>query len=127
MEEKTCTEQRRSQRVVLSVGVIVQGTCLSGAQIREEARTLVVNAHGAFLPLQSPVAVGQVLSVRHNKTNEERFCKVARIVKYEVGETAVGIEFLYPSPRFWRIALPPRDWEQASWSSPWRNAGIARC
>jgi len=26
----------------------------------------------------------------------------------------VGIEFLEPSPRFWRIAFPPEDWSARS-------------
>jgi hypothetical protein len=110
MEENTCVEQRRSRRIMLSVRVIVQGTSPTGTPILEETQTVVVNAHGAFLSLKAPVAVGQVLTVRNLRTEEEMFCKVARVVRNEAGDKAVGLEFVYPSARFWRIAFPPKDW-----------------
>jgi hypothetical protein len=113
MQDKMPSDQRRSQRIFLSVGITVHGTGASGQPISEEARTLVVNAHGALLPLESPVVLGQVLTVRHNKTEEELFCRVARIDRSDAGRTEIGIEFLQPSPRFWRVTFPPEDWKPA--------------
>jgi hypothetical protein len=106
-------QRRRSQRIFLNVGVTIQGTGANGEPINEESRTLVVSAHGALLALQSPVALGQVLTVHHNKTEEELFCRVARIQQGNAEKTEIGIEFLQPSPRFWRVAFPPADWKPA--------------
>ena len=113
MQDMRPNERRRSQRIYLSVGVTIQGTGASGEPINEEARTLVVSAHGALLPLESSVALGQVLTVHHNKTEEELFCKVARIKRGNAEKPEIGIEFLQPSPRFWRVAFPPADWKPA--------------
>ena len=113
MQDMRPNERRRSQRIYLSVGVTIQGTGASGEAINEEARTLVVSAHGALLPLESPVALGQMLTVHHNKTEEELFCRVARIKRSNEEKPEVGIEFLQPSPRFWRVAFPPADWKPA--------------
>ena len=112
-QEKTTNNRRRSQRIFLSVGITVHGTTANGQIINEATRTLVVNAHGALLHLDSPVKLDQVLTVRHNKTKEELFCRVARIARKEAGRTEVGIEFLHPSPRFWRVTFPPADWKPA--------------
>ena len=113
-QERTANGRRRSQRIFLSVGVTVQGTGASGQPINEATRTIVVNAHGALLHLDSPVKLDQVLTVRHNKTKEELYCRVARIARNEEGSTEVGIEFLHPSPRFWRVTFPPADWQPAA-------------
>ena len=113
MQPTTSQEQRRSQRIVLRIGVTILGTATDGHPICEQAYTLVVNAHGAYLPLQAPVALGQVLTVHHNKTEEELFCRVARIDRKSDGSAHLAIEFLQPSPRFWRINFPPADWKPA--------------
>jgi hypothetical protein len=110
MEAESRIEKRRSQRVALRVPVTVLGVRAEGnASIYEKAQTLEVNAHGAFLPIKSAVAVGQMLTIRHDKTEEELFCKVAR-VEHNHSWMHVGLEFLHPSPRFWRISFPPIDW-----------------
>jgi len=36
--------------------------------------------------------------------------EVVEIGESHSGKSEVGIEFLEPSPRFWRIAFPPEDW-----------------
>jgi len=118
IQDKTENDQRRSQRIVLSVGVTVQGACADGWPIHEVTRTLVVNAHGALLPLESPVTLGQVLSIRHNKTDEQLHFRVARIERGSCGNAHIGIEFLEPSARFWRITFPPMDWRPAEPDAP---------
>ena len=111
MQPSTSHDQRRSQRIVLRVGVTILGTGLHGQAIHEKVHTFVVNAHGAYLPLGADVQVGQVLTVRHNKTSEELFCKIARIDRTSDGSAHLAIEFLQPSPRFWRVTFPPVDWK----------------
>lgn len=110
MEEITVRKERRSGRINVRARVIVQGTSISGHSISEETHTLDVNAHGAFLLLKTPVVERQILIVRNYKTHEEQISKVVRVVRNEAGEMMAGLEFMYPSARFWRIAVPPNDW-----------------
>jgi PilZ domain len=113
---------RRSQRVMVSVPVVVSGETEDGQRFAQETRTAVVNAHGALVLLASKVAIGQPLMLRNAKTEEDQECRVVHIAAAEAGQTEVGVEFLHPSPRFWRIAFPPLDWtprsEEAKHSPP---------
>jgi hypothetical protein len=106
------TEQngRRSARVLLSVSVVVQGILPDGNKFEEEARTLVVNAHGAFLALANPLRAGQVLKLTHALSRQSLECRTVYVGKPQVGKAEVGIEFLEPSPMFWQIDFPPSDW-----------------
>jgi hypothetical protein len=101
---------RRSQRVCLSVPVIVTKAEAGKPPIAEEACTQVVSAHGALLILKMTVKFGDVLTIRHKKTLEELTCRVMNFGAEQSGKKEVGVEFEQPSPRFWRIAFPPADW-----------------
>jgi len=105
---------RRSQRVLLSMPVVVSGESADKLPFHQETHTVVVNAHGALVLLRSKVTVGQVLTVRNAKTNEERDCRVSNVSANPSGQMEVGVEFLQPSPRFWHIAFPPPDWTSRS-------------
>lgn len=106
--------QRRSQRVLLSVPVIVSGKRENGSSFSERTRTLVVNVHGALLLLGEPVAVGQALSITNVATGEALTCTVkdTNPGQHEVPE--IGIEFSQPSARFWRVSFPPPEWSPRS-------------
>jgi hypothetical protein len=103
-------DHRRSQRIVLGVGITIRGITAGGEPISEAACTLDVNAHGALLPLAAGVELRQVLNVRHNQTAEEHFCTVARFSWNRAGRMEIGIEFVEPAPHFWQVASPPTDW-----------------
>lgn len=106
------TEQarRRSSRVLLSVPVIVAGTAADGSKFEEEARTLVVNAHGALLSLSAIVRTNQTLTITHKMTRNTLNCTTVYIGKPQGGKSQVGIEFAAPEPFFWQIDFPPEDW-----------------
>jgi hypothetical protein len=106
------TEQgrRRSARVLLSVPVIVRGTLPDGNKFEEEARTLVVNAHGALLSVSIALPSGIPLTLTHKLTRKSLECKTVFVGKPQAGKAQVGIEFLKPSPMFWQIDFPPEDW-----------------
>ena len=106
--------QRRSQRVMLSVKVLVSGGHCDGRRFSEEAVTSVVNAHGALILLAEKVTLGQLLTVRNVKSDEELQVEVVDVGTPQDGKLEVGMEFLEPSPRFWRIAFPPEDWTPRS-------------
>src|ERR1700719_854743 len=99
-----------SQRVIISIRVVVSGKRPRGQTFVEEAVTSVVNAHGALLLLGEPVDCGQLLTIRNSKSGKERLCSVVEIGHQGANNTKVGIEFTAPSSQFWRIPSPPEDW-----------------
>jgi hypothetical protein len=103
--------RRRSQRVILSLGVTVRAE--EGARdgaFEEETNTLVVNVHGALISLAAKVVKGQKLRLKNRATQQEQVCRVANLGPTSGGKAQVGVEFLQPTPDFWHISFPPEDW-----------------
>jgi hypothetical protein len=100
--------------VLLSVGIRVTGKRANGIAFEEKSCTLVVNAHGALIQLKETVNPGDDLVVRNLKTEEELSCKVVDSSPGANGLREVGIEFVTPDPRFWRVTFPPADWTTRS-------------
>ena len=101
---------RRSQRVCLSMPVVVYRHGSGEHRSFEETRTLTVNTHGALIVLRMTVERGQLLTLKNPKTEQELSCRVVNVGPRQSGKTEVGVEFEQPAPRFWRIAFPPADW-----------------
>jgi hypothetical protein len=106
-------QQRRSQRILLSVPVVISGTRSNDAPFSEKTVTQIVNAHGALIQLREPVLIGQKIRLNNVSTNEEIECSVVDINK---GNTIpeVGLAFVDPAPHFWRVSFPPADWSPRS-------------
>lgn len=103
--------RRRSQRVILTLGIIVRSEeGPNTAQFEEETSTLVVNSHGALILLARKVEKGQKLRLINRATREEQICRVASLGLATGSKTQIGVEFLKPSPDFWHISFPPEDW-----------------
>lgn len=103
-------EKRRSQRVQLTIPIIVRGE-QGGARFEEETHTVAVSANGGLIRLKSTITRGQQVSIVNPKTAEELPCTVIFLGQKDSGKTEVGIEFSESSPLFWRIAFPPADWD----------------
>jgi len=84
--------------------------------VREQTHTVVVNAHGALIRLELKVREGQTIILQNPETAEEQTCRVIRVKSGTLadGKVEVGIEFLRPAPKFWRVAFPPEDWTPRS-------------
>jgi hypothetical protein len=106
--------QRRSQRILLTVPIVISGISSNNAVFSERTSTLVVNAHGALIQLREHVATGQKLRMRNSVTNEEISCVVMDITPGNTVIPEVGIEFSAPNPHFWRVSFPPADWTPRS-------------
>ncbi|HKW61413.1 MAG TPA: hypothetical protein VJN89_02610 [Candidatus Acidoferrum sp.] len=102
--------RRRSQRVLMQVGIRVRGKDAQGKDFEEGTETLAINAHGALILLSARVISGGVVHMKHNKTQEEQECHVAYLGPVRGGRAEIGVEFTTPSPNFWRVAFPPEDW-----------------
>lgn len=105
---------RRSQRILLTVPIVISGTLSNSAPFSERASTLIVNAHGALIQLRERVLVGQQLRMRNSTTNEEIVCTVVDINPGNASMSEVGVEFSVPCPHFWRVSFPPTDWTPRS-------------
>ena len=106
--------QRRSQRVMLKVSVVVLAQGPDNKMISEETRTVTVNAHGAMILLTAKVSVGQLLTLRNQQSEDEVLCRVAYVNPHLGEKKEVGVDFTKPCPSFWRISFPPRDWTPQS-------------
>lgn len=102
--------RRRSQRVLMQVGVRIRGKDALGKDFEEFTETLAINAHGALVLLTSRVVSGAIVQMKHNKTEEEQECHVAFLGPVRGGKAEIGVEFTAPHPTFWRVAFPPEDW-----------------
>ena len=113
------TSRRRSQRVILTMPIIVR---TEGApretSFEEDTHTLIVNLHGALILLAGKVIKGQKLHMKNRATQVEQLCQVASLGSKSEGKTQVGVEFLNPSPDFWNISFPPEDWAAMDTAAP---------
>src|SRR6266446_10616299 len=107
---KRWLRERRSQRIDLTVPVVVHRPPNEGTQFYERAQTLVVNAHGALMALAEKVTPKQRLLMQNIDSAEQKECRVVYIEKAPMGRTKVAVEFTPPAPSCWRIAYPPADW-----------------
>ena len=102
--------RRRSQRVLMQVGVRIRGTDSQGKTFEEEASTLAINAHGALVQLQARLTSGCSVLMRNGRTQEEQECHVVFLGPVRSGKAEIGLEFKEACPTFWRVAFPPEDW-----------------
>ena len=102
--------RRRSQRVLMQVGVRVRGKDAHGRTFEEEASTLAINAHGALVLLQTRLTSGSMVLMQHKLTEEEQECHVVFLGPVRGGQGEIGLEFSEPRPTFWRVTFPPEDW-----------------
>jgi PilZ domain len=110
-------ERRRSHRVNISMPILVRGK-RAGQPFEEQVVTISVSAHGCMFRLKAEVTRTQEIAIVNTKTAEELPCKITFLGQKEGGNVEVGVEFIEPSPMFWRIAFPPDDWDPAERKRP---------
>lgn len=103
------TAQRRSERVLLDVPVVVRGQS-GNRTFQEETFTVTVSAHGALLMLEANVSLGQKLVVMNPKNWDEREARVAYKGSVHAGLSQVAVEFAKPAPEFWQMEFTPPNW-----------------
>jgi hypothetical protein len=102
--------RRHSQRVLLRLPILIVARGADNQHVSENAFTTNVSAHGALLCLSMRVALNQKILIRHIETFEEQFVRVVHVTPAAQGKSEVGVEFLKPAPKFWRMSFPPDDW-----------------
>jgi hypothetical protein len=103
--------KRRSERVILRVAVVVSVGTYDGNDTSEPTFTQVVNAHGGLLTLRMELFTGQKFVLKNLKMGIARECSVVRTEKSATSEFLVAFQFETPTPDFWPITFPPKDWQ----------------
>lgn len=106
--------KRRSQRVLMQIGIRVRGADSQGKNFDEQTHTLAISAHGALVLLQTRITSGSIVMLKNARTEEEQESHVAYLGPVREGKAEVGLEFTAPRPAFWRVAFPPEDWNSRS-------------
>src|SRR5207249_11717883 len=102
--------RRRSERVMLQMKVMVIAEDVRHKPRREEAMTLVVNAHGGLLKMKLDLHVGQPMRLVNPKNNVEQNCRVVRVDEAPAAFCSVAFDFDQPNPKFCPVVFPPSDW-----------------
>ena len=105
--------QRRSERLTVDVPLVIRGEAADRKQFQEERFTLIVNAHGALLPLSTKVSLGPKLLLLNPTNWHECRAKVVYVETPSDGLTRVGVELDRSVPEFWQVSSPPADWRQS--------------
>jgi hypothetical protein len=106
----TTIGQRRSERLLLDIPLVVRGRSGS-SQFREETFSLVASAHGALVMLEQRVTLGEKVVLMNPQNWDECEGTVAYVGPPYAGLARVGIEFCRPSPAFWGVSSPPPSWK----------------
>jgi hypothetical protein len=101
--------RRRSQRAILTVPVTVSGDSTKGS-FSEDTQTMVVNAHGALVPLAARLTIGQKVQLKNSAHPIQQACRVVYVGPTVDGKTQFGVEFAAAAPDFWHVSFPPEDW-----------------
>jgi hypothetical protein len=102
--------RRRSQRVLMTVPVLVSGRNHVGTPFEEETHTRAISAHGALILMSTQVYRGQPLTLSNVQTKAALECVVAHVDRRRGEHPQAGVEFTLPNPMFWHVAFPPKDW-----------------
>jgi hypothetical protein len=86
-----CKERRRTQRVSLTVPLVLNGQNEDSEKFSVRAKTNAVSQHGAQIETEHPLIVGQVLLL---------------INESSARKTYVGVEFLSTEINFWNMTFP---------------------
>jgi hypothetical protein len=110
MSQPDYPSRRRSQRVLLQVAVLIRTELADGKRVQVQAFTQGINAHGGLLESTVRLPTSQRITLVNPLTKKEIGCRVVRAEGISEESFAIAIEFDQPSPQFWAIAFPPKDW-----------------
>ena len=77
--------------------------------LAENTEAIIVNDHGALILLAATVKVNQIIRIENPNVREELLCRVTSVGPSFMGKTQVGIEFIVPTPGFWKVPAKPKE------------------
>jgi hypothetical protein len=101
--------QRRSDRVLITLPVSVSGTDGTGTSFSEDATTVTVSQNGGAIAVKAALVPGQEIVIRRNRPRVPRIaeCLVAGKVGEQPGLQVFSVAFRRPEVGFWDIYFPP--------------------
>jgi len=101
-------EHRRSERLLLTVPIRVEGISRDGEKFSEETRTIVISRQGARIHLKHVVAAGAVLLIRAPGVRRNAMFRVVGPTQPLTGEGGEwGVECQDSNSNIWGIGFPP--------------------
>ena len=110
MQNGTKNEKRRSERVKLTVPVLVTTATVDGREVQEITETAIVNAHGGLFRSTMEFLVAQPLVLTNLNTNIKESARVVHAEALQSGGFGVAFEFDNAAPEFWQVEDAPDDW-----------------
>ncbi len=106
-------KRRRSDRVSLSLPIVVSGTDIAGGHdFVENARTLLVSRSGATIVLTRTLGPEQTIFIKCGATQKEAEARVVGQLGIQLDCHIYGVAVLDPSVELWGVRfpeLPPED------------------
>jgi hypothetical protein len=97
-------DRRSGLRHTHSVSLLIYGSDADKQPFHEEAETIDAHEKGCSLSLETVVVGGQRLFLTNMRNQAEQECRVVHVGRRVGGKARVGIEFIAPTPEFWRPA-----------------------
>ncbi len=85
---------QKSQRLLLSAPLIVEGQSADEKPFREAATILALNPHGGMLALAARVRSGQTILLMSGEAKQEIKCRVVYVGPEKNGKNKIAFEFL---------------------------------
>ena len=112
------SEKRRSDRLMLTIPLIVEGTDARRNPFRDHAHTTSLNRHGARIYTARPLRVNQSISLTNLICNREAtFRVVGPVAPITEKGGEWGVEYASPNDNIWGIQFPPVRAEEGSEST----------
>lgn len=99
-------ERRKNHRVQIVIHVRLTWQA-GGKALEESTQTVVVNLNGCLVRMKAVVARNQELTMTNTATDESAAVRVSYIGRKDGDKTEIGLGFVKPTPKFWRISFPP--------------------
>lgn len=101
-------EKRRSDRLMLTIPLSIEGTDTRGNPFKEEGRTITLNRHGARIRVARPLRVGQTLSLANLVSHRQaEFQVVGPVAPVTDRGGEWGVEYQNMKDNIWGIQFPP--------------------
>ena len=105
-ELRDACNKRRSQRITIAVPIRIECS-INGTIVSRDARTEVVNKHGALLIVQGPVLACNRVLLKHSITGREAGARMVSILACDGPRSfQLAVEVDVPSAEFWGVAFP---------------------
>jgi hypothetical protein len=106
---KSSETQRRSERVLVRIGIEVRGKSADGKPFTLTGQTVVINRHGARISLPIQLRTDDRISITNLQNQKRCQFRVVGAVDKPLGKGPEwGVECLEPEINFWGIAFPEK-------------------